>query len=188
MKLSSRQLNPPSGYVAGLSCGGWFAFAGCFLGAMVTTPVGAATTITYSYDDLDRLTGMARSDGPSLQYGYDGHPATEPTGVGNLTARIVSNSPDTDNDLVANFADPDDDNDGMPDAWELQFSFDTLDAADALLDTDSDGRDNLTEYQHGTDPLTHDLSPAVLASLMILINQLLLLDDETGTQGDAPPP
>jgi subtilisin-like proprotein convertase family protein len=46
----------------------------------------------------------------------------------------------------------DTDGDGMPDAWELRFGLDPLNAADAALDPDGDGRTNLQEYQHGTHP------------------------------------
>jgi hypothetical protein len=46
----------------------------------------------------------------------------------------------------------DDDGDGMPDAWEIQFGLDPLDPLDALEDKDDDGLSNLAEYQHGTNP------------------------------------
>ncbi len=56
----------------------------------------------------------------------------------------------------------DDDNDGMPDAWELQYGFDPLDASDALLDTDGDGYSNVEEYQLGTSPLPELTTPVVV--------------------------
>jgi len=59
---------------------------------------------------------------------------------------------DLDSDGTGDNADPDDDGDGMPDAWELQHGFDALDPADAALDADGDGAGNLLEYQFGTDP------------------------------------
>lgn len=48
------------------------------------------------------------------------------------------------------------DNDGMPDTWEAAHSFNSNSAADALLDTDSDGLTNLKEYLIGTDPRDSD--------------------------------
>ncbi|MEO5713383.1 MAG: DUF1800 family protein [Luteolibacter sp.] len=50
----------------------------------------------------------------------------------------------------------DSDNDGMPDAWETAHTFNPNNAADALLDADSDGLTNLKEYLIGTDPRDAD--------------------------------
>lgn len=44
------------------------------------------------------------------------------------------------------------DRDGMADAWEVQYGFNTNNAADALLDLDNDGAVNRHEYVAGTDP------------------------------------
>jgi hypothetical protein len=59
---------------------------------------------------------------------------------------------DTDGDGTGNNADLDDDNDGMPDAWEIQYGFDPLDPSDAAEDADFDGISNLDEYLQGSDP------------------------------------
>jgi hypothetical protein len=48
--------------------------------------------------------------------------------------------------------DTDDDNDGMPDSWELEHSLDPLNIEDAMEDPDSDGFSNLNEYLGNTDP------------------------------------
>jgi len=62
--------------------------------------------------------------------------------------------------------DPDHDDDGMPDGWEVKYDFDPHDPSDAAEDTDEDGYDsnrdgqvtgnelftNLEEYQEGTHP------------------------------------
>ncbi|QOY52619.1 DUF1566 domain-containing protein [Candidatus Sulfurimonas baltica] len=62
---------------------------------------------------------------------------------------------DTDGDTIPNLIDTDDDNDGMPDKWEIANGLDPL-ADDASLDNDGDGRNNLFEYQDGTNPLVID--------------------------------
>lgn len=111
----------------------------------MTFPSYGAVEINYSYDDLNRLDTVTRTDGPMLDYNYDE--------AGNITDQTVSNSPDTDADLLANFADPDDDGDGMPDAWEVQYGLNPLNPADAAQDNDLDGIPNLAEYQAGTSPL-----------------------------------
>jgi uncharacterized repeat protein (TIGR01451 family) len=59
---------------------------------------------------------------------------------------------DTDADGFADFADSDDDNDGMPDAFETLWSFDPKDGSDAGLDKDEDGFSNLQEYIADTLP------------------------------------
>jgi len=62
---------------------------------------------------------------------------------------------DTDGDGLGNNADPDDDNDGMPDEWEILHGLDPL-TDDASLDPDGDGITNLDEYLGGTAPETFD--------------------------------
>jgi uncharacterized repeat protein (TIGR01451 family) len=59
---------------------------------------------------------------------------------------------DTDGDGVPNFADPDDDGDGMPDEWELQYGLNPTNAADAAISSDGDPFTNLEEYIADTDP------------------------------------
>ncbi|HUR46067.1 MAG TPA: Ig-like domain-containing protein, partial [Candidatus Saccharimonadales bacterium] len=48
--------------------------------------------------------------------------------------------------------DGDDDNDGMPNAYELSHGYNPLDATDGALDADHDGMSNAAEYLAGTDP------------------------------------
>ncbi len=58
---------------------------------------------------------------------------------------------DTDTDGEGDACDPDDDNDGMPDDWEVHYTLDPL-VNDAMLDPDSDTYLNLQEYQAGSNP------------------------------------
>lgn len=51
---------------------------------------------------------------------------------------------------------PDDDEDGIPDEWELAYGLNPNDPSDALLDFDGDGLNNLEEYLLGTDPTNPD--------------------------------
>jgi hypothetical protein len=53
---------------------------------------------------------------------------------------------DTDLDGVPDYLDEDDDGDGMPDSWELQYSLDPRDPSDASKDLDRDEVSNLDEY------------------------------------------
>jgi hypothetical protein len=66
--------------------------------------------------------------------------------------------PLADNDLdgILDNDDADDDNDGLPDAWERKHSFDPLEAMDAYIDFDSDYLTNLDEYLFGTNPENPD--------------------------------
>lgn len=85
---------------------------------------------------------------------------------------------DTDGDGITDFFDLDDDNDGMPDAWELRYSLDELDPGDASEDPDGDGRNNLQEYMDSTDPTVFDepaglpLVDDVEIGLGVLLNEL----------------
>lgn len=64
---------------------------------------------------------------------------------------------DSDGDGDADAIDPDDDNDGMPDWWELENGLNPFNAADAGIDGDGDGVDNLGEYLAGSDPNVFDI-------------------------------
>jgi hypothetical protein len=58
---------------------------------------------------------------------------------------------DTDSDGIGNNADLDDDNDGMPDSWEIEHGLDPL-MDDSQEDLDGDGVSNIDEFENGGDP------------------------------------
>ena len=66
---------------------------------------------------------------------------------------------------------PDADQDGMADAWEVQFGFSSSNALDALLDFDGDGMNNQDEYVAGTNP-TNALSLLKILLTATNANQL----------------
>jgi len=55
-------------------------------------------------------------------------------------------------ELVAGHAPPDDDCDGMADAWEKKHGFNPTDVANSNGDPDGDGYINIEEFLNGTDP------------------------------------
>lgn len=69
-------------------------------------------------------------------------------------------SADNDGDGTGDIADRDDDNDGMPDDWEIHNGLDGK-VADAHGDEDSDGLSNLGEYQKGSDPNHPTMGPGI---------------------------
>lgn len=62
-------------------------------------------------------------------------------------------------DVVYDFAD--DDNDGMPNGWEVFFGFDPSSNIDAELDADNDGFSNQLEYFRYGNPLNDEVAPVV---------------------------
>lgn len=100
---------------------------------------------------------------------------------------------DTDADNIPDVTDPDDDNDGLPDSFEVTYGFDPLDAADASLDGDGDGLSNLQEFQFGANPNNPDTDNdgvndgdevdagtdprGNVAAVIQIINSILLSDD-----------
>lgn len=103
-----------------------------------------AATVSYQYDALDRLTGVAYADGSVITYAYDA--------AGNRTQKVAS--PDTDGDGLLDLTDPDDDNDGV------------LDPSDAFplnpaewLDTDGDGVGNNADPDDDNDGFADAIDP-----------------------------
>ncbi|MFC1515616.1 hypothetical protein ACFL7E_02530 [Thermodesulfobacteriota bacterium] len=69
-------------------------------------------------------------------------------------------SVDTDGDGIGNNADTDDDNDGMPDNWEMAYELNSF-LNDADEDPDGDNFNNFVEYQKGTNPRDAQSHPPV---------------------------
>ena len=88
---------------------------------------------------------------------------------------------DTDQDGIGNNADPDDENDGMPDDWEKQYGLNPL-IDDADEDPDQDGSSNLKEFKYGTDPTDPESYPTVI--LLPAITGLLLSSDSDDSEID----
>ena len=65
---------------------------------------------------------------------------------------------DSDGDGIGNNSDTDDDNDGMPDTWEVEYGLNPL-SDDAGQDADSDGFSNALEYQYQTNPADENSIP-----------------------------
>lgn len=74
----------------------------------------------------------------------------------NVILKKITVEKDTDRDGIADSLDPDKDNDGLPNEWEVRYGFDPLNSADALKDTDGDTLTNLEEFKRGTDPTKAD--------------------------------
>ncbi len=69
---------------------------------------------------------------------------------------VVTVIADNDGDGVADEQDPDDDNDGMTDIYEITYVLNPLSYQDRDLDPDNDGLANLREFFLGTDPHKSD--------------------------------
>jgi hypothetical protein len=101
------------------------------------------------YDDL--IVGAFTDDNISGYYNENSGSARVFSG-----AMFLQQTTDTDGDGLVDTLDVDDDNDGLPDSWELQYGFNHLLTGEQLLDSDNDGLTNTQEYTLGTNPVSAD--------------------------------
>ena len=120
--------------------------------SMVTFSAQVGTTYHIAVDGYGAANGTVHlswfyldSDGDGVIDALDNCPAV-----------VNPDQADFDGDGLGDACDPDDDNDGMPDVWEIANGLNPFDPADAAADPDSDGATNLQEYLRGTDPHVAD--------------------------------
>lgn len=100
---------------------------------------------------------------PDTDFEGDDRPYNEIVDIGADEFVQPAPDPDTDGDGIPNSIDSDDDNDGMPDIFEQQYNFNTLDPSDAGADADGDGYSNLEEYEAGTNPRNSQSVPSSIS-------------------------
>ncbi len=126
--------------------------------------VGDAVASTLGIDNIQAV-GVQDTDGDGVPDDEDAFP-NDPT-----------EWDDTDGDGIGNNADEDDDNDLMPDDFEVANNLDPLDPADALADADGDGFSNRAEFFAGTDVNDPQSNPSVNSGAVNVILNLLLDND-----------
>ena len=136
---------------------------------------GMPDTFENAYTCVDRLVPDASADADSdglsniVEYGLGTNPCEADTdfdSVGDssdncptvynpsqLNSDVANNPP---GDALGDACDPDNDNDGMPDYYELLFSCLNHLQVDAAGDPDADGLTNIDEYYAGADPCVDD--------------------------------
>ncbi|MBF0272030.1 MAG: M36 family metallopeptidase [Magnetococcales bacterium] len=96
----------------------------------------------------------------------------------NCPAQFNVDQADRDHDLLGDVCDGDNDNDGMPDSFELAHGFDPFDSRDAALDADGDGVSNLEEYRRGSDPRGPAVAGAVRQRIAPVMATLRMVPGE----------
>ena len=138
---------------------------------------------TYDLNPLDPSDAQEDSDGDGLpnidEFLLDTDPrdatdpctGTEPDDDGDCVPNDEDAFPnddsewlDTDDDLIGNNEDEDDDGDGMSDEWEIDYGLNPLDPDDANEDPDNDGYTNLEEFENKTNPMNAPpLQPEIIS-------------------------
>jgi hypothetical protein len=126
--------------------------------ALIPNPTVSYTspnpTGSLRYKPVANMSGTALITVTVRDAGLDGNLGTEDDGtvMRTFTVEVLR---DFDGDGIPDIDDPDDDNDGMEDWWELLYGLDP-ERDDAVEDLDRDGLSNLQEYLRGTNPLKAD--------------------------------
>jgi hypothetical protein len=113
--------------------------------------------------DVSLVPQAAWDGGPFTTTMFDNAPAIELMGLtngdymvevrGKNSAGDWQETPTATQTWTVQIVDPNDlDGDGMPNTWETTYNLDPNDPADATLDADGDGTNNLSEYIAGTLP------------------------------------
>jgi YD repeat-containing protein len=119
-----------------------------------------AGAVTYTYDDLNRLTKAEYTNGTVIAYTYDA--AGNRTQVTEVAYQdsdsdgipdVVDGTGDPDNDGLLNYLDPDSDGDGLPDSVEA--------GADPTnpVDTDGDGTPDYLDLDSDNDGIPDAVDP-----------------------------
>ncbi len=98
----------------------------------------------------------------------------------NCKNTINQDQSDNDADGKGDVCDMDDDDDGMPDSFEVLYNFDPFDAADAAEDADDDGLTNLEEFEKGSSPVNPE---EVIVNQQVVVEEVV--EDDGGSSGSA---
>ncbi len=130
----------------------------------------ATATITYTYDDLNRLTAVSYQGGIVQTF--------TPDEAGNITSSTVTASPVDSKGVSATtwafFGTTDTSPGGIPDAWDYTYALNPYDPNVAYEDPDRDGYTNLAEYLAGTNPDNPGSEPAPVPALSTPASLLLV--------------
>jgi hypothetical protein len=144
--------------------------------ASFTAPVVDLDGETFSFrltvtdnDDSCSISNMTVSVLKSSSTDVDGDQVPD---VLDLFPNDPNESADNDADGTGDNQDPDDDNDGMTDVWEVAYGLDPL-VDDSELDVDGDGLSNLDEFRADTNPTT---APANIAPDAPVIDDPIQID------------
>lgn len=100
----------------------------------------------------------------------NGYPASllDPEQAAEISTSFANRGEELRLDFRTDIPTPDTDGDGLADWWEQLYGLDPANGADALVDTDGDGWNNLKEFQLSTDPQTANRAPVLQDSLLVV--------------------
>jgi hypothetical protein len=100
----------------------------------------------------------------------NGYPASllDPEQAAEISTSFANRGEELRLDFRTDIPTPDTDGDGLADWWEQLYGLNPANGADALVDTDGDGWNNLKEFQLSTDPQTANRAPVLQNSLLVV--------------------